>query len=72
MEEQILKQRMINEIEEMFRDDEYGFDAFIRLKPDRRVKRFLMYEGAPKDRNDLNVNFKKKMQLAMAEVVSGR
>lgn len=72
MEEQILKQRMINEIEEMFRDDEYGFDAFIRLKPDRRVKRFLMYEGAPKDRNDLNVNFKKKMQLAMAEVVKNK
>lgn len=72
MEERDLKQRILHGIEEMFQDEEYGFDAFIILKPDRKIKRFLMYEGAPKDHNNLNINFKKKMQIAMMEAVKNK
>lgn len=59
-------------ISSLFADDEYTFEAFILMKGDRNLKKFVLYEGAPEDRNNTEVNFKKKLQTAIADVIKGK
>lgn len=59
-------------ISELFADEEYVFDAFILTKGDRRLKKFLLYEGSPADRNNTEINFKKKIQSKIADVIKVR
>lgn len=59
-------------ISSLFTDEEYTFEAFILMKGDRKLKKFILYEGAPKDRNNKEINFKKKLQIAIADVIEGK
>lgn len=59
-------------ISSLFNDDEYAFEAFILMKDDRKLKKFVLYEGAPEDRNNAEKNFKKKLQIAIADVIKGK
>ena len=56
-------------ISSLFADEEYAFEAFILMKGDRKLKKFVLFEGAPENRNDTEINFKKKLQLAIADVI---
>ena len=42
------------------------------MKGDRKLKKFVLYEGAPGNRNNTEINFKKKLQIAIAEVIKGK
>lgn len=68
-EEQRLKEKIESKIETIFQDNEYGFEAFVTMKSGLGMKRFVLYEGLPERRNDLEVNFKKKIQESLAEVI---
>ena len=35
-------------------------------------KKFVLYEGAPENRNNTEINFKKKLQIAIADVIKGK
>jgi hypothetical protein len=59
-------------ISSLFADEEYAFEAFILMKGDRKLKEFVLYEGAPENRNDPEINFKKKLQIAIADVIKGK
>jgi len=59
-------------ISALFADEEYAFEAFILMKGDRKLKRFVLYEGTPENRNDTEINFKKKLQIAIADVIKGK
>lgn len=59
-------------ISSLFTDDEYTFEAFIMLKGDRKLKKFVLYEGSPENRNNIEINFKKKLQLAIAGVIKSK
>lgn len=59
-------------ISSLFTDEEYAFEAFILMKGDRKLKKFVLYEGAPENRNDTEKNFKKKLQIAIADVIKGK
>ena len=59
-------------ISSLFADEEYAFEAFILMKGDRKLKKFVLYEGAPESRNNTEINFKKKLQIAIAEVIKGK
>lgn len=59
-------------ISSLFADEEYAFEAFIFMKGDRKLKKFVLYEGAPENRNNTEINFKKKLQIAIADVIKGK
>mgnify|MGYP000053979564 FL=1 len=42
------------------------------MKGDRKLKKFVLYEGAPENRNNTEINFKKKLQIAIADVIKGK
>lgn len=56
----------------LFADEEYAFEAFILMKGDRKLKKFVLYEGAPENRNNTEINFKKKLQNAIVDVIKGK
>ena len=56
----------------LFADEEYAFEVFILMKGDRKLKKFVLYEGAPENRNNTEINFKKKLQIAIADVIKGK
>lgn len=56
-------------ISSLFEDEEYAFEAFILMKGERKVKKFVLFEGEPKDRNNMEINFKKKLQIAIANAI---
>ena len=59
-------------ISSLFADEEYAFEVFILMKGDRKLKKFVLYEGAPENRNNTEINFKKKLQIAIADVIKGK
>lgn len=59
-------------ISSLFADEEYVFEAFILMKGNRKLKKFVLYEGAPENRNDTEINFKKKLQIAIADIIKGK
>lgn len=59
-------------ISSLFADEEYTFEAFIMMKGDRKLKKFVLYEGSPENRNNIDINFKKKLQLAITEVIKSK
>ena len=59
-------------ISSLFADEEYAFEAFILMKGERNLKKFVLYEGEPEKRNDTKVNFKKKLQIAIADIVKDK
>ena len=67
-----LRTSIVQKINLMFNDEEYTFEAFIFMKGDHTLKRFILYEGAPQNRNDTSINFKKKLQLAIAESIKSK
>ncbi len=67
-----LKVSILQKINLIFNDEEYTFEAFILMKGDHTLKRFVLYEGAPQHRNDTSINFKKKLQLAIAESIKSK
>lgn len=64
-----LQNCMSQAISSLFADREYAFDAFIMMKDDRKLKKLVLHEGAPEDRNNIERNFKKKLQIAIEEVI---
>jgi len=64
-----LKTSIIQEINQIFNDDEYTFETFILMKGDHALKKFVLFEGLPEDRNNTDINFKKKLQQAIAGVI---
>lgn len=64
--------RMPQVISSLFADEEYAFEAFILMKGDRKLKKFVLYEGGPENRNNTEINFKKKLQIAIADVIKGK
>ncbi len=67
-----LRNCMPQVISSLFANEEYAFEAFILMKGDRKLKKFILYEGAPENRNDTEINFKKKLQIAVADVIKGK
>lgn len=67
-----LQNCMPQAISSLFADEEYAFESFIMMKGDRKLKKFVLYEGAPENRNNTEINFKKKLQIAIAEVIKGK
>ena len=59
-----LRTSIIQKINLIFNDEEYTFEAFILMKGNHILKKFVLYEGVPQRRNDTSVNFKKKLQLS--------
>lgn len=45
-------------ISSLFADEEYVFEVFILMKGDQKLKKFVLYEGAPENRNNTEINFK--------------
>lgn len=64
-----LQQCMSEFISTLFADEEYTFEAFILMRGDPKLKKFILYEGAPENRNDTEINFKKKIQILIADVI---
>ena len=64
-----LRTSIIQKINLIFNDEEYTFEAFILMKGNHILKKFVLYEGVPQRRNDTSVNFKKKLQLSIAESI---
>ena len=71
---------IIQTISTIFKDDNYTFDAYIWITNksnenspkdgnDTVLKKFVLFEGAPKECNNLDVNFKKKLQIKIAGVI---
>lgn len=56
-------------ISSLFADKEYAFEAFIMMKGERKLKKFVLYEGAPENRKDEEKNFKKRLQNLIEEVI---
>lgn len=54
-----LRTSIIQKINLIFNDEEYTFEAFILMKGNHILKKFVLYEGVPQRRNDTSVNFKK-------------
>lgn len=48
--EQILKERITNIIQNIFQDDEYGFEVYIEMKSAPILKRFNLSEGRIRDK----------------------
>ena len=46
-----LRSSIIQKINLIFNDDEYTFEAFILMKGDHTLKKFVLYEGAPQRRS---------------------
>ena len=59
-------------ISNLFKDEEYTFDVFILMKGNRKLKKFILYEGVPQNRNNTEINFKKKLQIAIADVIKDK
>lgn len=59
-------------ISSLFADEEYAFEVFILTKDDRKLKKFILYEGAPENRNNTEINFKKKLQLTIADAIKDK
>ena len=53
-----LRTSIIQKINLIFNDEEYTFEAFILMKGNHILKKFVLYEGAPQRRSDTSVNFK--------------
>ena len=64
-----LQNYMPQVISSLFADEEYAFEVFILMKGNRKLKKFVLYEGAPEYRNNTEINFKKKFQIAIADVI---
>lgn len=64
-----LKERITAVIEHIFYDEEYGFEVYIMMKSPSILKRFQLFEGRPGERNDPEKNFKRKIQLSIAEII---
>ena len=67
-----LRTSVVQKINLMFNDEEYTFEAFILIKGGHMLKKFILYEGAPQDRNETSINFKKKLQLVIAESIKAK
>lgn len=65
----ILKERIKNVIQNIFQDDEYGFEVYIEMKTEPILKRFNLSEGRISEKNNLQKNFKKKIQLSLEEKI---
>lgn len=61
------KERIVQELQNMFRDAEYGFEVFVRIKNQPMLKRLVLYEGDTALPGD--DNFKKKVEDAIAEAI---
>lgn len=59
-------------ISSLFADEEYVFEAFILMKGNRHLKKFVLYEGKPENRNNTEINFKKKLQNAIVDVIKDK
>ena len=57
--------RMPQVISSLFADEEYAFEAFILMKGDRKLKKFVLYEGGPENRNNTEINFKKQLNMIL-------
>lgn len=53
---------VVTKISEMFKDKEYGFDIFVVMKTEPKMKRFLFYEG----KRD---NFKTKIEESISKAI---
>lgn len=65
-EEEDTMQSIVNKLETMFCDEEYGFEVYALIKGDENeLKRFAFYENSRKEHG----NFKNKIQETIVEVV---
>lgn len=55
-----------------FSDEEYAFESFIIMKDNRKLKKLVLFEGSPVNRNNTKINFKKKLQIEIAEVIKAK
>lgn len=63
--EQILKERITNIIQNIFQDDEYGFEVYIEMKAAPILKRFNLSEGRIRDKNDPKKISKRKFNFLL-------
>lgn len=66
---QSLKEQIVGIIQNIFQDDEYGFEVYVIMKTGPALKKFNLSEGKIEDRNNLEKNFKRKVQMALEEVI---
>lgn len=59
-------------ISSLFKDEEYAFEAFILTRADKKLKEFILYEGIPENRNNIEINFKKKLQTTIEGVIKSK
>lgn len=64
-----LKERITNIIKDILKDGEYGFEVYAAMKSAPALKRLVLYEGTPEERNNQDVNFKRKIQNAIEMVI---
>ncbi|NCB42196.1 MAG: DUF4868 domain-containing protein [Clostridia bacterium] len=64
-----LSAKILEVIENTFKDEEFGFEAYVTMKNGDPMKHFILNQGRPEDRKDPEKNFKRKMQQAMVSEV---
>lgn len=66
----MLRDRSVNLVNNMFRDNEYGFEAFVLMKNDNNLKRLVLYEGTPSTLNEQNLsNFKEEINTSITDYI---
>lgn len=66
---QSLKEQIVDIIQNIFQDEEYGFEVYVIMKTGPVIKKFNLSEGKIEDRNNPEKNFKRKVQRALEEVI---
>ena len=67
--EQSLKERIVGIIQNLFQDNEYGFEVYVTMKAGPTLKKFNLSEGKIEERNNLEKNFKQKVQLSIEKAI---
>lgn len=67
--EQGLKDRITEFVQNVFIDDEYGFEVYVVMKSGHKLKRFNLSEGRYEDKEDLDKNFKRKIQISFENII---
>ena len=63
--EQILKERIKNIIQNIFQDEEYGFEVYIEMKSAPILKRFNLSEGRIRDKIILKKILRRKYNFLL-------
>lgn len=69
---QSLKEQIVGIIQNIFQDNEYGFEVYVIMKTGSALKKFNLSEGKIEDRNNLEKKLKRKVQMALEEVIKER